>query len=139
MPITTRRGQKRAHREEAIAKFAVGYALAPTLPVELLTEIISYIPSLPVDEAYFAPGTDIDKCEDRLLPPRQLRRTITLRSLSQTCRLWRQVFLPLLWETVELASLRVEEDATWSREINKALRKKCKGLIENEGLAAYVK
>ncbi|PPR03544.1 hypothetical protein CVT24_007031 [Panaeolus cyanescens] len=99
MPILTRRGQKKAHREEAVARFAVGQTLAPTVPVEILTEIISYILSLPVDAPYFAPGYDIDNSRDELLPPRQLRRTITLHSLSQTCRLWRR-----LLENEDLAS-----------------------------------
>ena len=63
----------------------------PALPDELYLEIVSCFPSAPVPTEY------------RNLDTKAFRtRLITLFSLSQTCRSLRYVFLPYLYERIEV-------------------------------------
>ncbi|KAK0227377.1 hypothetical protein EDD85DRAFT_974958 [Armillaria nabsnona] len=62
----------------------------PVLPNELLLEILSYWPSIPI------PAKD-----RRVFSERYMQRFHALLALSQTCRSLRNVFLPLVWERLE--------------------------------------
>ncbi|KAG7441404.1 uncharacterized protein BT62DRAFT_486599 [Guyanagaster necrorhizus] len=63
------------------------------LPTELLLEIISHFPSPPLKASMFycliVGGKELTE------------RSAALVSLSQTCKTYRQIFLPLLWEKLE--------------------------------------
>jgi hypothetical protein len=68
------------------------------MPVELLCEIMSYFPALavPTSRQFYTP----------VLPPSVFERWDVLRALSQTCRLWRSIFYPMLWERMEACAVR---------------------------------
>ncbi len=67
-------------------------------PTELLREVMSYIPAvaIPTGSHLINPA----------LPYVASERWNTLRALSQTCRLWRPVFFPMLWERMEVCVVR---------------------------------
>ncbi|SJL12602.1 uncharacterized protein ARMOST_16030 [Armillaria ostoyae] len=67
----------------------------PVLPNELLLEILSYWPSIPI------PAKD-----RRVFSERYMERFHALLTLSQTCRSLRNVFLPLVWERLEACASR---------------------------------
>ncbi|KAK0217136.1 hypothetical protein IW262DRAFT_1464166 [Armillaria fumosa] len=63
------------------------------LPIELLLEIISLFPSPPLKASMFYCLT---------VGGRELtERSTVLVSLSQTCKAYRQIFVPMLWEKLE--------------------------------------
>ncbi|PBK65156.1 hypothetical protein ARMSODRAFT_892263 [Armillaria solidipes] len=67
----------------------------PVLPNELLLEILSYWPSIPI------PAKD-----RRVFSERYMERFHALLALSQTCRSLRNVLLPLVWERLEACASR---------------------------------
>ncbi|KAK0186731.1 hypothetical protein F5146DRAFT_1227324 [Armillaria mellea] len=73
-----------------VANVASGLACLPT---ELLLEIISQFPSPPLKASMFycltVSGRDLTE------------RSAVLVSLSQTCKAYRHIFLPMLWEKLE--------------------------------------
>ncbi|PBK88374.1 hypothetical protein ARMGADRAFT_1168081 [Armillaria gallica] len=68
----------------------------PSLPVELLLEILSYWPSIPISW----PDSPA------LFPYIYLHRTRTLQALAQTCTSLRAILLPLAWQNLEACSSR---------------------------------
>jgi hypothetical protein len=102
------------------------------LPVELLMEILSYFPGAPVE----APRYGI--YFDSTLASSSLERTDLLRVLSQTCQQWRLIFLPLLWECVEVCTTRSQKPA-WYLWLARSLERKSKGLAQNPQHAAHVR
>lgn len=68
------------------------------LPAELLLEIVSFFPAvhIPTSRRFNTP----------VLPPSIFERWDVLRALSQTCRLWRNIFFPMLWERMEACAIR---------------------------------
>ncbi|KAJ7493704.1 hypothetical protein FB451DRAFT_448167 [Mycena latifolia] len=62
----------------------------PDLPTELLMEVVKYYPDLYVDINATIHG----------MSRHQFNGNDTLRALSQTCRILRGIFLPVLWERV---------------------------------------
>ncbi|KAJ6523378.1 hypothetical protein B0H19DRAFT_1201951 [Mycena capillaripes] len=64
----------------------------------------------------------------------------TLRTLSQTCRTFRAIFLPLLWEHVE-ACFAPKNGRDWSTRVADVLLDRCNGLMkrENQDLARFVR
>ncbi|RDB21235.1 Phosphoribosylglycinamide formyltransferase [Hypsizygus marmoreus] len=68
----------------------------PGLPTELLIEITSYFPTIPI------PAPDIDH---DIYSSAGLERREVLAILSQMCQSLRSVFLPCLWERIEACSL----------------------------------
>jgi hypothetical protein len=68
------------------------------LPANLLLEIMSYFPAVPV------PTTRTSYLP--ILRPSVFERWDVLRALSQTCQLWRSVFFPMLWERMEACAVR---------------------------------
>ncbi|KAJ7735749.1 hypothetical protein B0H16DRAFT_1575282 [Mycena metata] len=89
MPPHTRRGG----RLRILASGPLNTTGLPSLPPELLHEIISYLSSTPIP------------CLDwHVLSSNYLERSSTLRALSQTCKRFRSVFLALAWEHVEVCA-----------------------------------
>ncbi|KAF8646023.1 hypothetical protein AX16_007448 [Volvariella volvacea WC 439] len=113
------------------------------LPVELFNEILSYFPEIPIPTTtiYYTP----------LLSPVTLERSDALRALSQTCRSFREVLLPLLWQRLDASAIRfttTAQDAdtfrrheiptNWYLGISQALERKSLGLLQNPQFAAHV-
>ena len=84
-----------AHREALRAGTANTSGL-PALPPELLFEIISHFPTVPLPLG----GHDHDR--RTAYPAPYLERHRTLRVLSQMCRSFRRIFLPYVWEKIEV-------------------------------------
>lgn len=110
------------------------------LPWELLIEIISYFERLPIPittKTNFHPspyGVDLMPSESS----QYLERTDALRALSQTCRLWRNIFFPLLWERLE-ACLTHSSTAAWYKVYGESLIRKSSLVAENPGIASHVR
>jgi hypothetical protein len=104
-----------------------------SLPVELSTEILHYFPVIgPYKTIYF---------NDNLLPEIYLLRIDILRALSQVCIDYRRVFLPLLWESLDICFMReVRPDMmrAFYKHIGDTLVRKCDGLLANHNLASYI-
>lgn len=64
------------------------------LPTELLLEIISHFPAIPL------PMRPQDRCS--VYPASYLEKPRILRALSQMCRSLRSVFLPYVWQRIEV-------------------------------------
>ncbi|TFK23292.1 hypothetical protein FA15DRAFT_594422 [Coprinopsis marcescibilis] len=103
-----------------------GRSLALELPLELLMEVVGWYKS-PITMTTLKMETP----NHRLLPPWILERTDALRALSQTCTRWRIVFLPMLWETMEVSVLR-NPGGHWYKGISEALQRKCLGVADPE-------
>jgi len=88
----------------------------PALPTELLLEIVSHFPAIPLpmgrrDRASVYPASFLEK-------PR------ILRALSQMCRSLRSIFLPYVWQKIEVcANPRIPENisATSARRFHRPL------------------
>ena len=104
-----------------------------SLPVELSTEILDYFPAIrPYTEVY-----DFH----HLLPEIYLVRIDILRALSQVCIDYRRVFLPLLWESLNVCFMREENPESkgaFYKYVGDALVRKCDGLSVNPNLASYI-
>jgi hypothetical protein len=107
------------------------------LPLELLMEIISYFECLPVpmiasrSTAPYIIGYSSG-------PSRYLERTDALRLLSQTCKLWRHIFFPLLWERLE-PCLTHSESGAWYKVYGESLIRKSSLVCETPHIALHVR
>ncbi|CCO34711.1 hypothetical protein BN14_08818 [Rhizoctonia solani AG-1 IB] len=70
------------------------------------------------------------------LPQHFLDRFSALRNLSQLCQLSREIYLPLLWERVQIC---IATGGAWYREHGKNMMRKCKGLLKSSYLWPYVR
>jgi hypothetical protein len=106
------------------------------LPVELTTEILDYFPTI---GPYTAVYNDIG---DPVLSHIFLVRIDILRALSQVCIDYRRVFLPLLWESLNICFTTRKDSpkftAAYYKYVGKALVRKCNGLSANPNLASYI-
>ncbi|KAK0186858.1 hypothetical protein F5146DRAFT_962288 [Armillaria mellea] len=89
------RSRKIFSQAEQDARHGANMSGLPALPNELLLEILSYWPSIPV------PAKD-----RRVFSERYMQRFHALLALSQTCRSLRSVFLPLVWQRLEACASR---------------------------------
>ncbi|KAK7028543.1 hypothetical protein R3P38DRAFT_2937088 [Favolaschia claudopus] len=82
----------------------------------------------------------ITSCPKVINAPLYWEHPTTLRALSQTCRAFRAIFLPLLWERVEACfQPKNSLSSQWNKRVAMALLHKCKGLLkpQNQSLASY--
>ena len=104
-----------------------------SLPVELTTEVLDYFPVIgPYNAVSYI---------DYLLPEIYLVRIDMLRALSQVCIDYRRVFLPLLWESLNVCFMREDSPDSkraFYKHVGKALVRKCDGLLANPNLASYI-
>ncbi|KAL4249999.1 hypothetical protein ABKN59_005950 [Abortiporus biennis] len=89
------------------------------LPVDIILLILDEFSS--IRESDVALG-------QRYLPLELEERTKAIRALSQTCRAWRQAFLPLLWARFLVVFLYGKEE--WYQQLSESLGRKCVGLTE---------
>jgi hypothetical protein len=104
-----------------------------SLPVELTTEILDYFPAIgPYTEVY----------ENIILSEIYLVRVDLLRALSQVCIDYRRVFLPLLWESLNLCFEMRTTNLRWKNgydnHVGEAIVRNCDGLSDNPNLASYI-
>lgn len=103
-----------------------------SLPLELQREILGYYQKID-----FLTRTPHD---NPILPDEYLEYTDALRALSQVSVAYRQVFLPLLWETVNVCfSQRGANPTSFFKHVGEALARKCDGLKANPELRPLVK
>ncbi|TFK69229.1 hypothetical protein BDN72DRAFT_840707 [Pluteus cervinus] len=115
------------------------------LSIEVFMEILSYFPASPIPT----------RVSMALLPPSSTERTEILRALSQTCQSFRDIFLDMLWQRVEVCTVKVafaktgmsgksymvagEDPAgAWYIAISDLLLTICKGLVANPSYAPRV-
>lgn len=110
----------------------VNRATLLSLPVEILIYVMSYTPD--VGALY------LDYLNKELLPADYFVLSDVLRALSQTCCRLRDVFLPVLWERMDVCASRLGFLHRLPA-VNTAslLDKRCRGLLKNKELASYVK
>ena len=107
-----------------------------SLPVELSTEILDYFPTI-------EPYTGVHYYEYNLcpvLPEFYLVRIDILRALSQVCVDYRRVFLPLLWDSLNLCfTMRTTRgESLFYKYVGEAIKRNCDGLSANPDLASYI-
>jgi hypothetical protein len=143
MPPKSNKRTKRPSAETAATKSKLAFSnkkgsKALELPLELLMEIISYFETLPV---LTTAGSRIYVTLhgiDYFHPSRYLERINTLRLLSQTCKLWRNIFFPLLWERLE-ACLPHSSSGAWYKVYGESLIRKSSFVCENPEVASHVR
>ncbi|CAA7269121.1 unnamed protein product [Cyclocybe aegerita] len=104
-------------------------------PYELILEILSYFEALPVP---FTPDDARMNSFSTHLPESTLERSDTLRALSQTCRMWRNVFLPMVWQNLEVSATH-SQSAAWYKVFGEALIRKSKLVCDNPDIASLVR
>lgn len=105
------------------------------LPLELLMEVLSYFRSSPIMTSPTEEATDN---VGSIASENNLERTDVLRSLSQTCRLWRDIFFPILWERLDVTATHSESGA-WYKVFGEALIKKSLLVSQNPEIAGHVR
>ncbi|KAI4523313.1 hypothetical protein K525DRAFT_268082 [Schizophyllum commune Loenen D] len=137
-PRDTLKGRYEIPRMDTTTEFpnASGF---PTLPLELLLEIIDYfakvLPITPAEELYTYPS-----------PRTYLDRRDVLTALSQTCRALREKTLPMLWRDIQAFASTANITAKswrgswreWRRAVNKELDRQCFAVFRAPNIAPYV-
>jgi hypothetical protein len=80
---------------EAIRSGTANSTGFPALPTELLLEIVSHFPAVPIPS---------DDGRYIIYPAPYLEKKRILRALSQMCRSLRSVFLPYVWQRIEVCA-----------------------------------
>ena len=111
-----------------------------SLPVELTTEILDYFPDIgPYTAVRLTPYDGLPGLVELYLV-----RVDILRALSQVCVAYRRVFLPRLWESLNICFRMRRANPKWSKafsgykHLGQALIRKCEGLSANPDLASYI-
>jgi hypothetical protein len=106
-----------------------------SLPVELATEILDYFPTI-------GPHTSVNSDNGYPVLHRIFHvRIDVLRALSQVCIHYRRVFLPLLWESLNICfSIRGPAARTfkYDKHLSETLVRKCDRLSANPKLASHI-
>ena len=106
------------------------------LPLELIMDILSYFDCLPI----FTNKLNLSLFGiDPRVSRRYLERTDVLRALSQTCRSWRNLFFPLLWERLEPCSVMDDGSGNWFESNMDSLIRKSALVCENPEIASHVR
>ncbi|RDB24582.1 hypothetical protein Hypma_008276 [Hypsizygus marmoreus] len=128
--------------QQALRAGPVNTTGLPALPTELLVEIVSYLPTIPVPATYAQNAA--------VFPGTCLERMRIMRALSQMCRSLRAVFLPLSWERIEACTIdRIDKmrrrpraglARSWERILATELVRQLEIVtIRDPSLASYVK
>jgi len=105
------------------------------LPLELIMEILSHFDCLPIVTSKL--NYDFFGTHPRV-SDQYLERTNVLRALSQTCRSWRKLFSPLLWERLE-PCLIPSDSGKWSESNADLLMRMSTFVRENPEIASHVR
>jgi hypothetical protein len=141
----------------------VGTGLAK-LPPELIPEIISCYHSVENDSTLvngindqsrdqLVQGTDSNSRKKKkhrspgCIPLIFSERTKVLRALSATCRTYRIIFLPFLWDRLDICfaprtwadDVNAEAMEPVYREVAESMIRKCNGILENPHLAPMIR
>ncbi|KAL0580799.1 hypothetical protein V5O48_001264 [Marasmius crinis-equi] len=111
------------------------------LPVEILTiHIVEYIPNVPFGIPHELRQSRPGNPTGPLLEDVVLERHKVLRALAQTCRRFRDVFLPLQWETLDFCASPpgFDDRKPWFVNLTKVIERVCEGLLQSPELASYV-
>jgi hypothetical protein len=103
------------------------------LPLELIMEILSHFDCLPI----ITSKLNYHRFHDRRVSGWYLERTNALRALSQTCRSWRNLFSPLLWERLE--PCLIHSDLDQRSESGDSLMRMSGFVCENPEIAFHVR
>lgn len=124
--------------QQAIRAGPVNTTGLPALPTELLLEIVSHFPVIPIPLFRTKPYS-----------AEYLARTQALRALSQMCMSLRRVFLPLVWQRIEVCASpmiignryrRPIQRPPWVKELATELVQQLEIVtIRDPSLASYVK
>ncbi|KAH7345412.1 hypothetical protein B0J17DRAFT_608601 [Rhizoctonia solani] len=98
-----------------------------TFPPELVYMIFSYYAEIRIEDILVNPI---------FLPGHFLDRFKVLRSLSQLCQLSRKIYLPLLYERLQIC---ITTKPAWYREHGNNLIRKCNGLLKSQHLWPYIR
>lgn len=115
---------------QAEATLSNGKAKALQLPLELLMEVMSHFKAVSTGIIYGHSSRGLDSS--------YLERTDALRSLSQTCKLWRYIFFPLLWERLDVFATHSQSGA-WYQVFGETMIRKCFLVTENQEIASHVR
>jgi hypothetical protein len=105
------------------------------LPLELIMEIISHFDCLPLITSKL---NYYHFSDDPRVSGWYLERTNALRALSQTCRSWRNLFFPLLWERLEPCLIHFGLDKRSERKADLLMRMSA-FVCENPEIASHVR
>jgi hypothetical protein len=105
-------------------------SLLLSLPVELTSEILDYFPKI-------GPHTTVHALNP-IVPKSYLVRIDVLRALSQVCIHYRRVFLPLLWESLNICFALRGDTSKSTKFYGDTIVRKCDGLSANPNLASYI-
>ncbi|KAL0572239.1 hypothetical protein V5O48_009721 [Marasmius crinis-equi] len=107
------------------------------LPVEILTtHLLEYFPNIPVGIP------DEMKMCGALLPQIVLERRKVLCALAQTCKRFRDIFLPLQWQSLDLCTYSVGPNVNtgpWYLIMARMTERLSEGLVKTPALASYVR
>ncbi|TFK26660.1 hypothetical protein FA15DRAFT_263770 [Coprinopsis marcescibilis] len=110
------------------------------IPEELTLEILSYFPSVGPLTSHHKSSKESSKWDpDPILPRYYLDRPNALRALSQTCSAYRSIFLPILWDRLEVCVRAATTTEQFFRHAGLTMIRKCDGLRKNKELASMVK
>ena len=105
------------------------------LPLELIMEILSHFDCLPIITSklnyHLFDG-------NRRVSGWYLERTNALRALSQTCRSWRNLFSPLLWERLDPCLIPSDSNRRFESNGNLLMRMSA-FVCENPEIASHVR
>ena len=117
------KAQLQAHKEALRAGVANTSGL-PALPVELLFEILSQLPTVPVPM--------VRDYRMSIYPACYLEKPQTLRALSQTCRSLRSIFLPHVWQSIEVCASSILTEEVVLSSISKLRRNQVEAELATE-------
>jgi hypothetical protein len=136
MPSAVKRQKKVESPVETASTANVLDELQPkgflAFPNELISKVLSYF-RFPSRWTRLELGS-----HDPVLPHHFLQRERALRVLSQTSRAYRIVFLPLLWESLDVCS-RGSNMVAFYKHLGDTLARKSKGLARRKDLCQYIR
>jgi hypothetical protein len=106
------------------------------VPAEILHEVVSYFQFVPFD----SPSHGNALNAGYYLKETALVKYKVLRAMSQTCRKWRGLLLPMMYESVELGAIaKPHSGEQWFIQCAQRLIKICGGLGDSPELARYTR
>lgn len=102
-----------------------------SLPPEIIDEIMKFYPEI------FVGAPKISNNEP-VLSSEYLQRTRALRSLSQVSRAYRNTFLPLLWETINICCCK-QDERSFYKTLGETMIRYTSGLEKSPALKPFIR